>query len=77
MAARVGAAEEVLRLSAAAETAFRDLGYPFPLAVTLLERGEWLMHRGEDGEAALDEAGALFDQLGAAPWLQRTGHARA
>ena len=43
------------------------------LAVTLLEHGEWLAAQGRAAEAAplLTEAGAIFDRLGARPWLDR------
>jgi predicted ATPase/class 3 adenylate cyclase len=52
---------------------FRELAFPFWLAVTLLEYGEWLMARGRsrDGMPLVEEARAIFDRLGARPWLER------
>ena len=47
---------------AAAAGRFRELGIPFWLAVTLLEQGE---------TEGVEEARAIFEQLGAAPWLAR------
>ena len=45
---------------------------PFWLAVTLLEHGEWLVAQaGGEAEPLLAEARAIFEQLGAAPWLER------
>jgi class 3 adenylate cyclase/tetratricopeptide (TPR) repeat protein len=50
----------------AAARAFRALGTPFWLAVTLLEHG------GLTGdESSLDEARETFEHLGARPWLER------
>jgi class 3 adenylate cyclase/tetratricopeptide (TPR) repeat protein len=51
----------------------RELGIPFWLAVTLLEHAEWLA-KEEDGQRAeplLTEARAIFERLGAQPWLER------
>jgi hypothetical protein len=47
----------------------------FWLAVTLLEHGEWLAAGDRPGEAApvLEEAGAIFERLGARPWSDRLG----
>lgn len=41
--------------------------------VTPLEHAEWLAGQGRTEEAAplLHEAGAIFDELKAAPWLER------
>jgi class 3 adenylate cyclase/tetratricopeptide (TPR) repeat protein len=51
---------------AAAEARFRELGVVFWLAVTLLEHGELT------GESALlEEAREIFEELKAAPWLER------
>jgi hypothetical protein len=46
---------------------------PFWLAVTLLEHGEWLVIQGRPAEAGplLEEAGASFERLEAAPWSER------
>ncbi len=58
----------------AAAAMFRDLGTPFWLAVTLLEHGEWLVSSSDLAPAAeplLAEAGRIFSQLRAEPWLYR------
>jgi class 3 adenylate cyclase/tetratricopeptide (TPR) repeat protein len=49
---------------------FRELGLPFWLAVTLLERTELT-----GDHAALHEAREIFERLGAMPWLDRVGRA--
>ncbi len=63
---------------AAAEAGFRQLGMVFWLAVDLLEHGEWLLGAGRAGEAEplLDEAGEIFERLGALPWLERLAATR-
>jgi class 3 adenylate cyclase/predicted ATPase len=57
----------------AAVAAFRELGYPFHLAVALLEHGESLAARGQyaEAEVRLADARETFEQLGARPWLER------
>jgi class 3 adenylate cyclase/tetratricopeptide (TPR) repeat protein len=52
---------------------FRSLGSPFPLAIVLLELGEWLMGvgRAEDAEPPMAEARSIFEGLRATPWLER------
>ena len=59
----------------AAAGLLRELGMTFWLAVTLLEHGEWLAAGDRPGEAApvLEEAGAIFERLGARPWSDRLG----
>jgi tetratricopeptide (TPR) repeat protein len=61
----------------AAATRFRELGMPFWLAVTLLERGESLASRDQPGRAdpLLAEAAAIFESLAATPWIRRTAAA--
>ena len=56
-----------------AEQLFRELETPFYLAVTLLERAEWLTKAGSGAEAEplLADARATFERLKAAPWLER------
>jgi hypothetical protein len=58
---------------------FREMVVPFWMAVTLLEHGEWLVDqsRAPDARALLDEARAVFEQLGAVPWLERLDKASA
>jgi predicted ATPase len=58
----------------AAARRFRELETPFSFAVTLLEHGEWLAGRGAptQAEPLLAEAGQIFEQLAATPWLERT-----
>ena len=52
---------------------FRELGMRLPLAVSLLEHGDWLVAQGRAAEAAplLDEAIAIFELLKARPWVER------
>ena len=58
---------------------FRELGFPFYLAVTLLEQGEWLVAQGRRGEAEplLGEARETFERLEAKPWLDRVDAVQA
>jgi class 3 adenylate cyclase/tetratricopeptide (TPR) repeat protein len=66
-------AAEVERHYKGASGLFRELAVPFYLAVTELEHGEWLVAQGrsDEAEALLAEAREIFEQLGAAPWLER------
>jgi class 3 adenylate cyclase/tetratricopeptide (TPR) repeat protein len=59
----------------AATGMLRELGVPFWLGVTLLEHGEWLARdaRAEAAEPLFAEARAIFERLGARPWLERLG----
>ena len=52
---------------------FREVGFPFWMAVALLEYGEWLELRGRGPDAAplLAEARSIFERLEARPWLER------
>jgi predicted ATPase/class 3 adenylate cyclase len=52
---------------------FREMAFPFWMAVTLLEHGEWLADQGRpsDAGARLSEARTIFEGLGARPWLER------
>jgi hypothetical protein len=74
LASRGGAPDQVEVEMIRATSLFRELSMPFYIAVTLLERSEWLVaqHRAEDAEPLLDEAHEIFFQLGAKPWLERT-----
>jgi class 3 adenylate cyclase/tetratricopeptide (TPR) repeat protein len=58
---------------AAAEKQFRELSFPFHLAVTLLEHGEWFSANGraDDAKSLFDEAREIFEGLKARPWLER------
>lgn len=46
------------------------------LAVTRLELAEWLLAQGRDAEARepLAQARATFEELRAAPWVNRAAH---
>jgi predicted ATPase/class 3 adenylate cyclase len=57
----------------AAIAEFRDLRMPFEWGVTLVELAEWLAGEGrhEDAAAFALESRALFEPLGARPWLDR------
>jgi tetratricopeptide (TPR) repeat protein len=57
----------------AAAGMLRELGIPFWLAVTFLEHAEWLAKEGDgqQAEPLLTEARAIFERLGAQPWLER------
>jgi hypothetical protein len=52
---------------------FRDIEMPFELGVALLEFAEWLdgQSRHADAAAGAIEALALFERLGARPWIER------
>ena len=52
---------------------FREYGFPFWLAVTQLEHGEWLVAQGstEEAESHLTEAREIFERLEVRPWLER------
>jgi tetratricopeptide (TPR) repeat protein len=73
MAAARGPGDQVEPAFKAAAAAFREIGNPFSLAVTLLEYGEWLsgQERSEDARPMLEEAGEIFQRLKATPWLDR------
>jgi tetratricopeptide (TPR) repeat protein len=65
-----GSAEARFKLAAAS---FRERDVRFYLGATLLEFGEWLAGRGrvDDAEPVLREAREIFEQLQAAPWIER------
>lgn len=52
---------------------FREYNFPFWLAVTELEHGEWLVRhdRAADAEPLFAEAQAIFERLEASLWLER------
>jgi len=57
---------------------FREFGYPFELGEVLLETGEILRDDGRAGDAEplLAEAGRIFRELRAEPWLERVVRTR-
>jgi tetratricopeptide (TPR) repeat protein len=73
LAAAHGDREGVQAGFKAAAGMLRELGIPFWLAVTLLEHAEWLVKEGDAQQAGplLIEARAIFERLGAQPWLER------
>jgi tetratricopeptide (TPR) repeat protein len=56
-----------------AENLFREFDLVFWLAVTQLERGEWLAGQGraDEAEPLVAEARETFERLDATPWLER------
>ena len=60
-----------------AAAAFRELRMPFWTAVASLEYAEWLRseERGAEAEPLLADSRAVFEELRAAPWLERLGAA--
>jgi tetratricopeptide (TPR) repeat protein len=58
---------------AAAEKLFAEHGLVFALARTRLQHAEWLVRTGEEDRARplAEEALAAFEELGAAPWVER------
>ena len=58
---------------ASALAGFQELSMPFWTAVSLLEQAEWLSEgsRGPEAVPLLEEAGRIFDELHARPWLER------
>jgi hypothetical protein len=68
-----GELEHVESRFKAAAGSFREISFPFYLAATLLDYGAWLTAEGRpsDAEPLLDEARAIFERLGAKPWLER------
>ncbi len=70
--ARLATADDAPALFDAAAMRFREQKNPFWLAVTLLEHSELT-----GDTALLDEAGEIFEQLEARPWLERLAAARS
>jgi class 3 adenylate cyclase/tetratricopeptide (TPR) repeat protein len=72
-AARSARQDDAERSFKASIGSFREIGFPFWMAVVLLEYGEWLTARGRGSDAAphVAEARSIFDALGARPWLDR------
>ncbi len=70
-AALEGRTDEGAHLFAKATEALRDLGVPFDLALTQLDRITVLGPDHPDSPAAAKEAHAIFERLGAKPFLER------
>jgi hypothetical protein len=70
-----GADEDAELLFRSAVSTFRTIGFPFWLAVSLLEYGEWLRDRdrGPDVAPVVLEARSIFESLRAKPWMDRAG----
>ncbi|MDQ3646625.1 MAG: hypothetical protein M3345_06790 [Actinomycetota bacterium] len=73
LAVRLGDERTIRKQFASAIGTFRKVASPFPVAVTLLEYGEWLegQHESVEAQALLEEAEAIFTRLKARPWLDR------
>ncbi len=80
LAARYGSRRAALRSERDVEEGFevaagiyRELGWPFTLAVVQFEHADWLAGEGLAGEAEplLAEATETFERLEATPWLER------
>ena len=54
---------------------FREIEYPFWVAVTLYEQAAWLVdqQRQRDAGPLILEARSIFESLGAKPWLAKVG----
>ena len=52
---------------------FREMAFPFWMAVALVDQGEWLLgqDRADDATGPLNEAREIFERLEARPWLER------
>jgi class 3 adenylate cyclase/tetratricopeptide (TPR) repeat protein len=78
LADRRGDGGETDRGYKGATALFREIGFPFYLAVTLLEHAESLRRRGDpEAEPLLAEAREIFEPLEARPWLERCDAAEA
>jgi tetratricopeptide (TPR) repeat protein len=68
-----GETEAAERLFKRATGLYRELAMPFYLAVTTLEYAEWLERQGRNGDVTplVADAREIFEQLGAAPSLER------
>ena len=78
LAVAAGDADRADQMFRRAAALFRELATPFPMAVTLLEHGEWLAGTGASDEAAPLLAGAVevFAGLRAQPWIDRLERTR-
>ncbi len=75
--ARRGDLDQAAADAARAAAIFREVGMPFPLAVTLVEAAERLAGSGRwaEAEALLAEARPILEELRAEPWLRRAAEA--
>jgi class 3 adenylate cyclase len=73
VAAAEGNVDEAERRMAQAITLYREIKYPFWMAVAETERAELLQRAagGEDAGTLLREAREIFERLKAVPWLER------
>jgi tetratricopeptide (TPR) repeat protein len=77
LSADAGDVERADRLFRGAAALMRELATPFPMAVTMLEHAEVLLAAGdpEAAEPLVAEARSVFEELRAAPWVERAGRA--
>jgi len=63
---------------AAAEELYRGIPAPLELAATQVEHSEWLaaVGRADEAEPLLAEAEAIYERMGATPWLERIARCR-
>jgi tetratricopeptide (TPR) repeat protein len=73
LVADAGDLERGDRLFRGAAALMRELATPFPMAVTMLEHAEVLLAAGDPAgaEPLVAEARAVFEELRAAPWVER------
>jgi len=71
--------DEAERFFKSSVGSFREIGFPFWMAVTLLGYGEWLAAQDRTADAAplVAEARSVFEGLGARPWLERADRVAA
>jgi tetratricopeptide (TPR) repeat protein len=76
LAADAGDLERADRLFRGAAALMRELATPFPMAVTMLDHAEVLLAAGDPAaEPLVAEARAVFEELRAAPWVERAERA--
>jgi tetratricopeptide (TPR) repeat protein len=73
LAAERGESDGVEQGFKTAGAVFREHRLTFPLAVTLLEHGEWLTAHGraDEAEPLIAESREIFERLEATPWVVR------
>jgi hypothetical protein len=77
LAADAGDLERADRLFRGAAALMRELATPFPMAATMLDHAEVLLAAGDPAaaEPLVAEARAVFEELRAAPWVERAERA--